>query len=321
MTEAVLHDVVAQLRVALASIIERRRTLRLQSRSSSRPTTCPTSSTLKSSHFRVPRRAASQYRQNRHIEFKVSNSSDVFMCSDGLTQNAICSASFLVRPETPSVKQNVERDSLRLRGSSKSVMNRLALKLGSHGPTSKSINPTSPRGMTRQPSIADQEDDNRNDLDSKVSELRLKVREVKVAEERLIRDFKYNPKQLLTQFSEFSMKLRGSNGALPKTPPKDPSKALVGLIEQIDTHLSTSEALSILKSIGIDYQPRSAFGRKNVMATDLSQALAPNGLKLASTDSTPGAEVKAGTNSASHHEATDIRDEDQAMETIRSSLN
>jgi len=116
-------------------------------------------------------------------------------------------------------------------------------------------------------------------LKANIADIRLKIREIKVAEERRIREVKFDAKQLLTHFSSSGMKIQTMRDS-PSSKNIDPMKELVSLIEVMDSTLSTNEALSILKELGVDYQPRSAMGKKNAMATDLSAALASNGLRL-----------------------------------------
>lgn len=105
-----------------------------------------------------------------------------------------------------------------------------------------------------------------------LQELRERVISVRIREKALLEKSGYSPKLLLTEYAKRVVNI-------PKTT-ESRANEIVALIDIVDNRLSTSEALTVLKQLGIDYQPRSALGKKNLMATGLSSLLASNGLKL-----------------------------------------
>jgi hypothetical protein len=108
-------------------------------------------------------------------------------------------------------------------------------------------------------------------LDDNLADIRLKIRELRVAENRRMRNRdSFNAKQLLTEFSSVNRK-RILNR--PLTSPDASTRELSGLVDVIDARLSSSESLTILRELGIEYVPRTAAGRKNVIGTGLSAAL------------------------------------------------
>jgi len=130
--------------------------------------------------------------------------------------------------------------------------------------------------------------------------LKDRIHEFKVHEaQNLKKGSAYAPKQLLSEFSDYGTRLkRNWKGVFTATPKSDPCRDLVALIDTLDQRLSTNEALAIFKELGVEYQPRSASGKKNMMASDLSLALAPNGLKITEPSVNPskeGSEISSGT--------------------------
>ena len=162
------------------------------------------------------------------------------------------------------------------RNRSQSVTDRLNLKLLQRAATSSAVHKRAVVNPPPEKPVLV-----RDDLDSTISDLRMKARETKVSEVRLTRNATYNAKQILTEFSRFGSSVR-RKATRPRPSPDSSTKELARLIEAVDAHLSTSGAMAILKEMGIDHVPRTAAGRKNVMATGLSAALGTNGLRLSS---------------------------------------
>ena len=323
MTEASLGRVVSELRALLTAAIDARRSRQVKARESARrPVTCQAESTsLRVRESSTPARPATNSRKLRDVGLTcVVNPQDVFLSSSELAQRAVCFPSFLVQAPTRSLSQSRasghtlgDIEMARLCSSNPSIMHRLNLKLTS---------PLRP-GMSTVAHVAatggDDEEPNKpeTDLDVLIAKLRVKIRQVRVAEERLIRDLHYNPKQLLSDFALHGMKARRGCHIKPPTALVDPSKELIVLIEQIDAQLSTNEALAVLKELGIDYQPRSAMGKKNVMATDLSAVLAPNGFKLISKETPAVVQTPPEAPSRENHQPHVTIEEEVVVDTNR----
>ena len=111
-----------------------------------------------------------------------------------------------------------------------------------------------------------------------LEDLRLKIRKMKVNDARRMRNATYNAKQIMTEFSGYGSKVLRRSGNRPLSSGDSSTKELMGIIELVDARLSTSEALAILKEIGINYEPLTAAGKKNATAAALG------GLKLGSND-------------------------------------
>ena len=119
------------------------------------------------------------------------------------------------------------------------------------------------------------------EVESLIADLKLRVHQSKVTKARMNRDDQYtNTKQMLTEFSGFGSKIRMQRMTRRISSGDSSTKELAGLIELVDAKLSTTESLSLLKEIGINYEPRTAAGKKNAMATGFSAALGGNGLKI-----------------------------------------
>ena len=256
LTESSLKKVVADLRAQLRAALEERR-----ARKSYRPSTTMARNPCRGSPARVPKRPGTEGppRIRATTGINLDPTRDLFVSSRTALSNATCNHG-LVRPRS-------SLEGLGCRGI-QSVAERLHLKV------SHAIHQGTTNGKKRtKPGLSTEE------MRSQVSELRAKIHEVKVLEERMIRDLDYNPKQVLTEFSKFGVKVRNGRRHDRKTT-TDSTKQLSALIDSIDAQLSTNEALAAFKQMGIEYHPRTAAGRKNAMATGLSAALAPNGLKL-----------------------------------------
>ena len=253
LTETSLQKVVSDLRSQLATSQEERR-----ARRTTRPATCPrrpVQSVPPPIEIRPATEGPSRIRIP--VELHLDPSRDLFVSTRSALSNATCCQG-LVRPRT-SLK------GLGCRGTH-SVAERLNLK----------VKHTSVHLRDKKRA---KEDLNGGELKVLVADLRAKNHEIKVMEERMIRELNYNPKQVLTDFSQFGVKVRNGRRKEPK-PHTDSTKQLSSLIDSIDAQLSTNEALAAFKQMGMEYHPRTAAGRKNAMATGLSAALAPNGLKL-----------------------------------------
>jgi hypothetical protein len=297
-TEENLAKVVERLKRLLIESISNRKKRSRTLRRALRPVT---SVTAWSNHSRIAsmtRRPASGCLKGRNFDAHYTDPSDIYASSESLIKRFICSPSFLVQPQARQASGHPATvDTSQVRPTSPAVMNRLSLKLNGRAPKRSAAEEhhaqSSSRNKRQQEIFSVDSDDPEceDDMDTMINKLRVKIREVRVAEERMIRDFHYNPKQLLTQFYDFGTKAKSNARSASCT--SDPCKELANLIECVDSNLSTNEALAVLKEIGIEYQPRSAAGRKNVMATDLSLALAPNGLKLNAQEVTVSPERKS----------------------------
>jgi hypothetical protein len=127
------------------------------------------------------------------------------------------------------------------------------------------------------------QEDPGKDLDAVLHDLRQRVQKMKVRESHKMS----NAKQMMTEFSGFGSRvLKKSNGGRPLSSGDSSTKELMNIIELIDARLSTSEALAVLKEIGINYEPRTAAGKKNATAA----ALAAGGLKLGSNETVEAVE-------------------------------
>lgn len=271
--DSALERLVGMLRVRLSDAEGRRREIK-SSLSSKRPATCP------NPFFN---RATSPHRSSRPRELSL-----------GLDTNV--SRDIFLKSAIQSDKCRLDSYFSQVDDSNKAVIHRVNSKITQLSRCGKAARNRS-CSVTTGSSSRQHEKGERSEMDLQETlvKLRLRVREVKVAEDRQIREVNLNAKQLLTEYSAFGMKIKDKKNVegRPKTS-FDPLKEIVSLIEVIDSSLSTSEALAILKELGVDYKPRSVEGRKNAMATDLSAALAPNGLHLANL---PGIE---GENSNIH---------------------
>ena len=161
-----------------------------------------------------------------------------------------------------------------VRAEKPSVMDRLNLKLLERHPQNVIKN--------KQASRREKSPLTSQEVESMVSGLKEIVKQSRIAQARKNRDeASNNTQQMLTEFSGFGSKIRRQRNARRVASGDSSCKELVGLIELVDARLSTSESLSLLKEIGIQYEPRTAAGRKNAMATGFSAALGGNGLKIA----------------------------------------
>ena len=149
---------------------------------------------------------------------------------------------------------------------SRNVMHRLALKL---------------EKATIKPKEETDEDDVEEEkvVPNVLAELRVRLHDIRERESNLFKKYGYTPKQLLNEFSSYGLRIKHGIKYVA-LPTWSPSSEIVSLIDAVDRRLSTNEALGVLKQLGIEYQPRSAMGKKNLMANGLSSLLASNGLKL-----------------------------------------
>lgn len=296
-----LSRVVAKLKTILTQLILERRASAAKARSEQSRTNSRIGSRERIS--RLPSRDdALSFNLAREIDIRINNEKDAFLNSMNLSRQSICSpASFLsgstIRPSTANSQSPLEH------GSEgwvpHNILNRISLKVHESWKN---------RPATCQPSGFDHGHDrstrrarssSQNHVDSPseildINFLKLKIHELKTAEALAMRkSSNYSPKRLLSEYSPYGIRVNRNWKPL-KPLSNDATRELVTLIDRIDQQLSSNEALSTLKELGIDYQPRSAFGKKNMMASDFYMALAPNGLKL--NDGTPSSPSKEETN-------------------------
>lgn len=285
-SQEALTRVIAKLKAVLVKLIQKRRA------DATRPATQQSRAGSRGRPSRLPSRMSdfSGHSATREIHLKIHNDADAFVNSTNLSGQAICTpAPFLSvtkpRPFTANTRSTLEN------GADgwvpPSILNRISLKVhdswrqrpatcqpsgGMAGPKSDSVR--------RARSVShDSSDTINNEID--VDYLKLKVHEIKTAEALALRKSNnYSPKRLLSEYSSYGIRVNRNWKPIKPNPTHDAARELVSLIDRIDQQLSSNEALATLKELGIDYQPRSAFGKKNMMASDFSMALAPNGLRL-----------------------------------------
>jgi hypothetical protein len=230
------------------------------------------------------------------INLSVSDKNDSFVNTSTLTRKAICSPAqfllnekagegYLTRPRTTGYARSTNRGTMYgvsdARSVSPNILNRLSLKvhaydLTRHDRLSGKSEISESNGGTRSKS-----GDSSEAPKLELPVLKEKIHEFRVLEAQILKKSKtYAPKQLLSEFSTYGTRVNRNWRPLSSDPLHDPCRDLISLIDTLDQRLSTNEALAIFKELGIDYQPRSASGKKNMMASDLSFALASSGLKL-----------------------------------------
>jgi|LauGreDrversion4_2_1035121.scaffolds.fasta_scaffold08046_5 hypothetical protein len=291
-----LARVVAKLKLILTRLIEKRKSSATRTR---------TAQTRTGSRERISRLASRRYEfpcnVARDIEIRIHNENDAFLNSMNLSRQSICSpASFLsgstIRPFTANSRFPL--DHCPEGWVPPNILNRISLKV--HDSWKHR------RPATCHPTGFDDGTDQSTRRSRAVSHgepfleifdinfLKLKIHELKTAEALALRKSDYSPKRLLSEYSPYGIRVnRNWKPLKPANPSNDATRELVTLIDRIDQQLSSNEALSTLKELGIDYQPRSAFGKKNMMASDFSMALGQNGLKL--NDGTPSSPSKENT--------------------------
>lgn len=255
LSESALQRVVENLRQGLSEARARRREIKSCLNVKRRPATCPTASSSASTSS--PSRSVSvEGKRELSLGLKRSFGEEMFFRpgeqgGDDIFQATTEPRDSLVLHRRVSSKLNHASSQRGKVFKSKYFSSSISEKVGEEAPT---------------------------EID--LTDLRAKVRQVRIGQRR--EKGVSNGKQLLAEFSGFGMKIKGakdSKNNVNNSIISDPIKELVSLIEVVDSSLSSSEALSILKELGVDYQPRSALGKKNAMATDLSAVLAPKGIR------------------------------------------
>ena len=308
-SQEALTRVISRLKSVLVKLIQKRKA------EAARPVTQQSRLDSRGRPSRLPSRMSEYSSVNsasREINLRVHNDNDAFVDSTSLSAQAICSpAPFLsvagTRPFTANSRSTLENG---MDGwVPPNILNRISLK--AHESRRRRPGTCQPSGMTRgtskglrRPRSASLESSSPLHPDEiDVDYLKLKVHELKAAEALALRKSNsYSPKRLLSEYSSYGIRVNRNWKPVKPTPTHDAARELVSLIDRIDQQLSSNEALSTLKELGIDYQPRSAFGKKNMMASDFSMALAPNGLRLndgpppsPSKDDDTGRTIASGT--------------------------
>ena len=276
-SQEALTRVIAKLKSILTKLILKRKS------SGSRPMTRPSRAGSRLS--RLPSRSSnSTVNCPNEIPLRIHNESDTYLNSHNLLNQAICApAPFLMgastRPSTANSYSTLEpgQDGW----VPPNILNRISLKVQesrARRPMTCQTPDMARREKSRRYSRSESADiTTANILD--INFLKLKIHELKTAEALALRKSRdYSPKRLLSEYSPYGIRVNRNWKPLKQT--NEAAKELVGLIDRIDQQLSSNEALTTLKELGIDYQPRSAFGRKNMMANDFSMALSPNGFRL-----------------------------------------
>jgi len=284
-SQEALTRVIAKLKALLVKLIQQRRS------SGTRPGSQQSRLDSRERLSRLPSRMSecSSSVAHREIHLRIHNETDAFLNTTNLSAQAICSpAPFLTgtltRPHTANSRSTLEHG---VDGwVPPNILNRISVKVhDSRGPRPATCQPT-PSGINRGSGNNTRRSVSQEPLGSStdildINYLKLKIHELKTAEALALRKSNaYSPKRLLSEYSSYGIRVNRNWKPLKPNPTNDAARELATLIDRIDQQLSSNEALSTLKELGIDYQPRSAFGKKNMMASDFSMALVPNGLRL-----------------------------------------